>query len=614
MEKKFKKLSLFMLILTTLVSSSFSQSIAYAAEPPATLNAEQILETFEGKFGAESAGSPTRLGGSDRYETAVKISQKGWTDGSSEFAVLSSGLDENLVDALTSSPLAYAKKAPILLTDTQELSNTTKAELHRLGVKTVYLTTGVAVFNSSVIKTLEEELNITVIPLGGLDRFETSINIAKELGSFREIMVSTAYSNADALSAASITAYKGIPILLSNVNGLPESTNNFISSLEVKPTKTYILGAEGVLSTAVEKSLPNSVRLGGIDRFATNVKIVTAFQNDLRTEKVYIANGQDDHLVDALAGSALAAHTASPMILTNNDSVPTGTRTLVKDSMFPVHAKNLVALGSEGVISNNLVNDLGTIVEYATPNATEGGTNSVVNINHGIAILADGVNVRNINAQYNVYVEGNNVKLNNISVGEALILNPGDNGKVDLTNVNAKAVYILSSGDPTVITDSNINVLMINGVKRVATQVNVDSNIGMTIVSSDAYLQEVKDWNNDFDTGRIYGDIVITSLPNATTIPHVDLSGLFKRPIIMSEGSLTNRSYNYLTEVIVSPYKEGANVTLEGMFDKVTVTKPVNFKLNGPISVSKSEINNLTIPSDSTMQFLGIVKLINYVD
>ena len=610
MKKVLKKLSVIILTLSIVLAGTFKPSLAFAADAE-TLDvptAQQIIDELEGKFGPDSAGDSTRLGGNNRYETAAEISQQGWADGSSEFAVLSSGLNENLVDALTSAPLAHAKNAPILLTDSEKLSDRTKAELIRLGVKTVYLTTGVNVFNNAVINTLEQELKITVIPLGGKNRFETALNIAKELGSFSEIMVSTAYSNADALSAASIAAYKGIPIVLSNVDALPESVASFIASLQVKPSTTYVLGSEGVLSAAVEQSLPNPVRLGGSNRFETNVEIVMAFQNDFETNKVYLANGQNDHLVDALAGSSLAAQTASPMILVNEDSVPVVTETLVKDSMFPVHAKNIVALGSESVVSDNIVNDLGTIVEYATPNATEGGTTSNVSINHGVAILADGVNVNNINAQYNVYVEGNNVTLNNVTVGEALILNPGESGKVNLNNVNAKAVIILSGDGEAAATimDSNIDLLMINSVEKVGINVNVDSNVGMTMVVSDARLSEVVG-DNDTHSGRAYGDVFITRLPNGTPIPHVELEDLSKSTIIVGEAYVTNKTSNHLPELIVSPDKEDANVTLEGLFDNVTVIEPVNFKLKG----INSEINTLTIPSASTMQLEGTVKSIN---
>ena len=49
----------------------------------------------------------TRIAGQDRYETAAKIAEEGWTT-SSDNAILAAGMDNNLVDALTAAPLAKA--------------------------------------------------------------------------------------------------------------------------------------------------------------------------------------------------------------------------------------------------------------------------------------------------------------------------------------------------------------------------------------------------------------------------------------------------------------------------------------------------------------------------
>jgi len=69
--------------------------------------------------------SENRLGGANRYETAAKISQSGWT--TSDYAIVANG--EGYADALCASPLAKANNAPILLTTNGSLSQNALDEL-----------------------------------------------------------------------------------------------------------------------------------------------------------------------------------------------------------------------------------------------------------------------------------------------------------------------------------------------------------------------------------------------------------------------------------------------------------------------------------------------------
>ena len=74
--------------------------------------------------------SSENLIGEGRWETAIEVSKKGWT--SSDEAIIVN--DNSIVDALSATPFAEAKNAPILLTQKDKLDEKTKAELKRLGV------------------------------------------------------------------------------------------------------------------------------------------------------------------------------------------------------------------------------------------------------------------------------------------------------------------------------------------------------------------------------------------------------------------------------------------------------------------------------------------------
>lgn len=91
------------------------------------------------KVSAAAYSKSERIYGKDRYETAVKISQKGWDMGT-DCVILSSG--EGYADALCAAPLANINDAPILLTRKNTLDSNTLKELKRLGVKKVYIEIG----------------------------------------------------------------------------------------------------------------------------------------------------------------------------------------------------------------------------------------------------------------------------------------------------------------------------------------------------------------------------------------------------------------------------------------------------------------------------------------
>lgn len=257
-----------------------------------------------------SAETPTgiRLSGKDRYETALKIVQAGWT--SSDSAVIARG--DDLADALSAAPLAYAKgKAPILLTSSNKLPAGVLDELKKLGVKNVYIVGG----EGAVSKAVETELKkvAAVERVYGSDRAATSLAVAKKVSADpSDVVLANGLSYSDALSVSPIAAANGMPILLVVGNKLTAEQASYIAKKTV-----YAVGGSGVLSDAVVKGA-KATRLGGANRYETNAAILTEFEPDF--SKFYIAKGTDKNLVDALAGSALAALGNNPIILVDGDS------------------------------------------------------------------------------------------------------------------------------------------------------------------------------------------------------------------------------------------------------------------------------------------------------
>lgn len=296
-------------------------------------------------FGLENNHSVDRIYGADRYETALNVAKSAWSAGA-ETVVLAPGADANLVDALTAAPLAQSKKAPILLTRNAELNAAVKDYL-KLKTKTVYIVSGA--INQTVIRQIKA-MDIEVRELGGKDRFITATNIAKEIESVTGVFVTTAKSNADALSIASIAAAKGMPILLTNPNSLPAVEEAYLEGIKDKLTESYVIGGSAVVADSVKDAVPGKVtRISGANRFATNLEVLKAFYTEAASfDTIFVANGTDRHLVDALIASTLAASTNSPIVMVDKD-FDANAKAYVEGKLSA--ATKVIALGGEAVVS-----------------------------------------------------------------------------------------------------------------------------------------------------------------------------------------------------------------------------------------------------------------------
>lgn len=259
-----------------------------------------------------------KITGMDKYETAVKVSQAGWT--SSSYVVLAYG--EDFPDALCSVPLAKKYNAPILLTPKSSLPSTVTSEIQRLGASNVMIVGGEGVISKSIEDSLKSS-GKTVTRFAGADRYETSLAVARHIGGTSEVVLAYGENYPDALSISSIAASKGMPILLTGTTSMPSSVRSFIGS-----KKVYVVGGTGVINNAQLSGI-NYERLSGLDRYETNVAVLQRFQ-DLNFSKVYLATGLD--YTYALIASPLAAKSYSPVALVDAD-IPTATKNLLISKM-----------------------------------------------------------------------------------------------------------------------------------------------------------------------------------------------------------------------------------------------------------------------------------------
>ncbi|MBU3143444.1 cell wall-binding repeat-containing protein [Clostridium sp. CF012] len=294
-------------------------------------------------FAQDTNLEASRLSGTNRYTTSVAISKSGWTE--STTVIIATGLD--YADALAASSLAKSKDAPILLTEKNAMNQNILTEIKRLKATEAILIGGAGVIGPGVESQLKG-LEITITRVGGTDRYDTSKKIAETVGVTNGIIMATGFDFPDALSIAPISGIKSMPILLSPKNSMNSNIEEFVKGKNIPVS--YIVGGTGVIGESVASSAPNRKRLGGANRYATNLIINENFQEDLNFDTIYLATG--NNFPDALAGSVLAAKKNAPIFLTAKGSISFKILNIIRNK----DVKHVVILGGTGVVSKDVEN------------------------------------------------------------------------------------------------------------------------------------------------------------------------------------------------------------------------------------------------------------------
>lgn len=171
----------------------------------------------------------SRIAGKDRYETSLKIVEK---MGVNNIAI-ATGRD--FPDALSAGAYLSQKGMPLLLVDGSSAGNIPQK------YNVVYTFGGV----NSIKKTFGKRIS-------GKNRYETSMQIAKEFGSFDTAVLASGRVFADALASTPLAKKLHAPILLTNGNDISNEVFKF-KGLK----KVVLVGGEKSISKELEKKLLN---------------------------------------------------------------------------------------------------------------------------------------------------------------------------------------------------------------------------------------------------------------------------------------------------------------------------------------------------------------------
>ncbi len=298
----------------------------------------------------KAAVNPERIGGANRYDTSIAVSRNGW-NATSDYVVIASG--EDFGDALSAAPLAKKYNAPILLVSKDNLDNQSDSasnltnELSRLKAKKAFIIGGTGAVSSKVEDAIKNK-GIEIERISGNDRYDTSVEIAKKVGANNGVIIAKGDDFTDALSAAPIAASKEMPIILIPKDKVTDTLQNYLKNNNI--SKTYVIGDKDIINDDVVKQFPNAERITGNNEYERNINTINKFSKDLKYDTVYFASRKG--FADSLSGSALAALTASPIILVDENS-EAKVKEYIDSNIKDIGQVNV--LGGEGVVNTSLL-------------------------------------------------------------------------------------------------------------------------------------------------------------------------------------------------------------------------------------------------------------------
>ena len=258
-----------------------------------------------------------KLVGEDRYDTAIKISQKGWKRSDTVIVVN----EEASIAGVISTPLATTYGAPILLTRSNSTPDNIITELKRLKAKNIIVIGNEKDVSSKAVSDLKKS-GASVSRISGNNVYELSLNIAKAIDEKQDInkvyVTNGVNGQIDALTIAAKAGEDKQPIILTEKNSINSSMYSWLKSESL--SDAYVIGGDDVVSNEVLNKIDGIVssdisknRVSGTDRHETNAAVINKFYHDKNLDSLFVA--KSDQLIDALACGAFAATKKSPILI-----------------------------------------------------------------------------------------------------------------------------------------------------------------------------------------------------------------------------------------------------------------------------------------------------------
>ncbi|VFC60517.1 N-acetylmuramoyl-L-alanine amidase [Clostridioides difficile] len=337
------------------------------------------------KYLRKTSAPITELTGSDRYETAVKISKEGWKNGSDKVVIINGDVS---IDGIISTPLATTYNAPILLVEKNNVPNSVKSELKRLNPKDIIIIGDESSISKTTANQIKSTVNASQTRLNGSNRYETSLLIAKEIDKNHDVekvyITNANGGEVDALTIAAKAGQDKQPIILTDKDSITDNTYKWLKSEDLQ--SAYFIGGPQMISTnvinkvnGITKDSVTNNRVYGADRHETNANVIKKFYTDDELEAVLVA--KSDVLVDALAAGPLAANLKSPILITPKTYVSA----YHKENLEAKSANKVYKIGGglTSKVMSSIASSLSKHNTTPTDPGTSGGKTVMIDPGHG---------------------------------------------------------------------------------------------------------------------------------------------------------------------------------------------------------------------------------------
>lgn len=210
-----------------------------------------VKQDIETKIKNNGFQNINRLGGADRYETSVKITQEIGATAGTPIILVSA---ENYPDALSIGSIAAQYQYPMLLVEKDGITDSVKKEISIVNPGKIFIIGLQGAISTEVENQVLQTASIdksNIIRIGGADRYETSIEIAKYFNLSGSIACgATGNDFPDALAGSLLAANYNAPIILCDKT-LPDNIIAYLKSR--KMSGIVIFGGEGPVSKEVEQ-------------------------------------------------------------------------------------------------------------------------------------------------------------------------------------------------------------------------------------------------------------------------------------------------------------------------------------------------------------------------
>ncbi|GAM16220.1 cell wall-binding repeat-containing protein [Mesobacillus selenatarsenatis] len=206
-----------------------------------------------------------RIGGNDRYAVSASIAERvadQWGEGT---AIIASG--EAFPDALSASTIAGPSGMPILLVKKDGVPAPIETFIkNNPNIENFIIIGGPAAVNESVATKLKRiRSGAEVERIGGSDRYEVSVNVAKyginNLGMDASTLTfARGDLFPDALSGAPLANMFYAPVILTPANKMHSKVSAFLTAKSSEIDNIYILGGTGAISPDIEKQLNRFIK------------------------------------------------------------------------------------------------------------------------------------------------------------------------------------------------------------------------------------------------------------------------------------------------------------------------------------------------------------------